>query len=59
MVLPARSAWLAGDVLAQPRALRHHGLVPPGGFTVAVLDPPWPCRSRGVKSAQPARRFGC
>ncbi|CAE7195363.1 METTL4, partial [Symbiodinium microadriaticum] len=48
-LLPESSSWLQDDIFSSPDGLRSAGLVPPGGFAAAVVDPPWQSKSRGVR----------
>lgn len=48
-LLPESSSWLQDDIFSSPDGLRSAGLVPPGGFAAAVVDPPWQSKSRGLR----------
>ncbi|CAE7246149.1 METTL4 [Symbiodinium sp. CCMP2592] len=48
-LLPESTSWLQDDIFSSPDGLRSAGLVPPGGFAAAVVDPPWQSKSRGVR----------
>jgi hypothetical protein len=52
-VVPAGSSFYMGDICRGLKTIEEK-LVPETGFRLAIVDPPWPSKSRGKKVV---RRF--
>ena len=51
-VIPAGASFYMGDIRRGLTTIEDE-LVPRGGFRLAIVDPPWPSKSRGKKVPAP------